>query len=266
MKVFVTACLFAGFIVLPTHADIIYFKDGMKTICEEKAWEEKGEIKCEYAGWVISYQKSDVLRILKTTPTNKTTPTAKNAPVNKSTPTIKQAQPKKKPAITPTTASASVTKKIKPSPSPPTGPVFYDPRRPHKYLVEKNSKYKSYKQAIQALAKKYNRSPEWIQSHMGDTNDLAQIHRNLANPQGRQTVTKSASGANQRPEAMFYNPRRPYPYWTDKKAKHKSFKAAILALAKKYDRSPEWVKQNMGATNDLNKIHGNLKERKETEP
>jgi hypothetical protein len=266
VKLFVTACLFAGFIVLPAHADIIYFKDGMKTICEEKAWEEDGEIKCEYAGWVISYQKIDVLRILKTTPTNKTTPTTKKATANKSTPAIKQVQPKKKSASTQTTTKTSVTKKIKSSPDQPSDPVFYDPRRSYKYWAEKNSKHKSYKQAIQALAKKYNRTPEWIQSHMGDTNNLAQIHRNLANPQTKQTVTKSAYSANQSPEVIFYNPRRPYPYWTDKKTKHKSFKEAIQALAKKYDRAPEWVKLNMGATNDLNEIHGNLKERTATEP
>jgi len=66
VKVFVTACLFAGLIVLPARADIIYFKDGMKTICQGKAWEEDGEIKCEYGGWIISYQKNDVLRIEST--------------------------------------------------------------------------------------------------------------------------------------------------------------------------------------------------------
>jgi hypothetical protein len=29
---------------LGVSADIIYFKDGMKTICQEKAWEENDEI------------------------------------------------------------------------------------------------------------------------------------------------------------------------------------------------------------------------------
>lgn len=266
MKVFITACLFAGVIVFPARADIIYFKDGMKTICEERAWEKDGEIKCEYAGWVITYQKTDVLRILKTTPSKKSTPPVKKVTVKKSTPTVKQTQPEKKPAATQPETRASVRKKISSSPDQPGGPVFYDPRRPYKYWADKNSKHKSYKQALQALAKKYNRTPEWIQSNMGDTNDLAQIHRNLSDPQLKPVAPKSVTGANQKPEVMFYNPRRPYPYWTGEKSKHKSYKAAIQALAKKYDRSPEWIKQNMGATNDLIEIHGNLKKRNATDP
>ena len=261
------ACLFTGFIVFPAHADIIYFKDGMKTICEERAWEENGEIKCEYAGWVITYQKIDVLRILKTTPPQKKPkPVKAKTPANKTTPAAKKARPQKKKVTARTATGTSVTKKITASPQRSGGPVFYDPRRPYKYWADKNSKHKSYKQAIQALAKKYNQTPQWIQSHMGDTNDLAQIHRNLANPQKKPTVSKPVSNAGQTPESVFYNPRRPYPYWTDKKSKHKSFKAAIQALAKTYDRSPEWIKQNMGATNDLNEIHGNLKTRSAAEP
>ena len=254
MKVFVTACLFAGLIVFPVNADIIYFKDGMKTICQEKAWEEDGEIKCEYAGWVISYQKSDILRVVKTIRTKKTTQSEKNAPVKKSTPVKNRSAAQNK-------AKTSATKKNSTSPTQTTGPVFYDPRRPYKYWAHQNSKHKSYKEAIQALAEEYNRAPEWIQAHMGDTNDLAQIHRNLAKPQSMQTVPEAKPEANYTPEVVFYNPRRPYPYWTGKKSKHKSFKEAIQAFAKEYDRSPEWIKQNMGVTNDLNKIHKNLKER-----
>ena len=279
MKAFFMACLFSGFIVIPAQADIIYFKDGMKTICEERAWEEKDEVKCEYSGWVLSYQKKDVLRIIKTTPNKKSTPTGtkadskKSTPAKntksaskKSTPAVKQTPPTKKSEANQTVTTKSVRKKIKTPQKRPTGPVFYDPRRPYKYWADKNSKHKNYKQAIQALAKKYNRTPEWIQSNMGDTNDLDQIHRNLSNPQAKSVAPKSAALANQKPEVLFYNPRRPYPYWTGKKSKHKSFKAAIQDLAKTYDRSPEWVKQNMGATNDLNEIHGNLKKRSAIDP
>ena len=56
MKVFVAACLFLNVIASTVYADIIYFKDGMKTICQEKAWEEKDQIKCEYDGWVLTYE------------------------------------------------------------------------------------------------------------------------------------------------------------------------------------------------------------------
>jgi predicted sulfurtransferase len=279
VKAFITACLFAGFIVLPARADIIYFKDGMKTICEGRAWEEKDEVKCEYSGWVLTYQKKDVLRIIKTTPNKNSTPTGTKADSKKSPPekntksaskkstrAVKQAPPTKKSEVSQTVNTKSVRKKIMTPQKRPTGPVFYDPRRPYKYWADKDSRHKNYKQAIQALAKKYSRTPEWIQSNMGDTNDLGQIHRNLSNPQAKSIDPKSSTLANQKPEVLFYNPRRPYPYQTGKKSKHKSFKAAIQALAKTYDRSPEWVKQNMGATNDLNEIHGNLKARRAMEP
>jgi hypothetical protein len=248
VKVFVTACLFAGLIVFPASADIIYFKDGMKTICAEKAWEEGGEVKCEYAGWIISYQKNDVLRIVTTTRQKKA------------------AQPKKNPKVSPTTTKSSITKKTKPTPSKMTGPVFYDPRRPYKYWADINSKHKSYKEAIQALAKKYKCTPEWIQTHMGDSNDLAQIHQNLANPQPEQKVTISRPVVVKASELLFYNPRRPFPYWTGKDSKHKSYKDAIMALAKEYERSPDWIKANMGSTNDLTEIHQNLRARTAADP
>lgn len=266
MKILVTACLFAGLSVLPANADIIYFKDGMKTICQEAAWEENGEIKCEYAGWVISYQKNDIERIEKTPRTKQPPPPQKTATADKTAPAVKTVQPDNKPPVAQTTAPGSVTEKIKTAPNQATGPVFYDPRRPYKYWADKDSKHKSYKEAIAALAKKYNCTPQWIQAHMGNTNDLAQIHRNLTKPQSEQTVTKALPGANQTPEVLFYNPRRPYPYWTGEKSKHKSYKEAIQALAKKYDRSPEWIKQNMGATNDLYEIYKNLEERKAADP
>ena len=248
MKVFVTACLFAGLIVLPAKADIIYFKDGMKTICQEKAWEENGEIKCEYGGWIISYQKNDVLRIVSTIRKKKTPPADK------------------KPQVGHTTPKASAEKKIKSPRSKSTGPVFYDPRRPAQYWAGINSKHKSYKEAIQALAKNHKSTPQWVQTHMGDSNDLAQIHRNLANPQSNQSVPVAQPAAIKTAGIVFYNPRRPFPYWTGKNSKHKSYKNAIQSLAKKYERSPEWVKANMGATNDLKQIHQNLRDRKAADP
>ena len=49
--------------LLGTHtagADIIHFKDGMRTVCQGKAWEEKDEVRCEYDGGVLIYPKADV--------------------------------------------------------------------------------------------------------------------------------------------------------------------------------------------------------------
>ena len=225
----------------PTQADIIYFKDGMKTVCQQKAWEQDGEVKCEYAGWVISYRKEDVLRIVKTTPPDKPKP------------------PASKTALKQPIASVTPGKK---APLPKSGSVaFYDPRRPYQYWVSKKSKYKSFKKAIDALAKQYGRTPQWIQAHMGGTNDLAQIHQNLAHPDATRDASIGEPAALKQPGIVFYNPRRPYPYWTGRTSKHKTFKAAIKALARQYNRSARWVQSNIGATNDLNEIHRNLSSR-----
>jgi hypothetical protein len=274
VKVLIAACLLTGFIVVPANADIIYFKDGMKTICQERTWEENGEVKCEYAGWIITYQKTDILRIVKTTrpktsattngtaPDKQTTRPKTSATTNRTAPDKQTTQPAKKPLATQSTAAGSITKKIKTGPNQAIGPAFYDPRRSYKYWAGQNSKHKTYTEAIQALAKKYHSTPQLVQAHMGDSNDLDQIHRNLAKPEPKQVSPKAQPTAGTAPEMLFYNPRRPYPYWTSKQSKHKSYKEAIQALAKQYDRAPDWIKLNMGATNDLNKIHQNLVERK----
>lgn len=239
MKVVVVAYLFLNLIVLPVNADIIYFKDGMKTICQEKAWEEDGQIKCEYAGWVLTYPKNEVLRILKTTTEKQAAPPEKNRRVHQII-----------------SKDGGIKKN---SPPKADGNAFYNPRRPYKYWTGKNSKHNSYKVAIQALAEQYGRSPEWIQAHMGDTNDLEQIHQNIANPVSNQETAVVQPPDPKSPGIVFYNPRRPFPYWTGKALKHKSYNEAIRTLAAEYDRSPQWVQGNMGDSNDLNVIHQNLR-------
>jgi len=162
VKKIAVACLLLALSAFTGRADIIYFKDGLKTICQEKTWEADGQVKCEYGGWIISYQKSDILRILITTPP---TPPAHSKKKPKVTKKIDPAQGSSKKNIPP---------KVK-------GLSFYDPKRPYKYWTDKNSRHKNYKDAIRALAKKYDRPPEWIQANMGQTNDLSEIHQNLQN-------------------------------------------------------------------------------------
>jgi hypothetical protein len=239
VKAFIAACLIVGAIALTADADIIYFKDGLKTICQDRAWEEKDQIKCEYAGAILTYRKADVLRILKTTPSQST------------------AKPEKKAQISQNSEAAQKIPK-KTSPTQKKSTAFYDPRRPYKYWSDKNSRHQSYDEAIQALAKKYNRSPEWIQAHMGDSNDIEEIHRNLADPDLNPQIPDVGPKDEQASGIVFYNPRRPYPYLTDAAEKHKSYKQAIQALAQKYDRPPEWIQKYMGQTNDLAEIHRNL--------
>jgi hypothetical protein len=235
---FVVAYLFLNLIVISVHADIIYFKDGMKTICQDKAWEENGQIKCDYAGWVLTYSKEDVQRIVKTNPKKK------------------PATPNKKPPRDPI-----INKDIHPNkPKFPQkdGITFYNPRRPYKYWTGKNSRHKTYKEAIQTLAQKYGRSPEWIQAHMGDSNDLYQIHRSLTNPHLNPEDKNARKPVANSPGIAFYNPRRTYPYWTSKTSKHKSYSGAIKTLAEEYNKSPQWIRNHMGNSNDLNKIRENL--------
>ncbi len=230
---------------LGVSADIIYFVDGMKTVCLEKAWEENGEVKCEYDGVILSYKKADVVRIEKRR-------TQKPA-----------AGPAPKPAL-PQKAS---TKKINGAANSlkPGALTFYDPRRPQKYWTSASAKHRTFQEAINALAKQYERTPDWIKSHMGETNDLNQIHQNLSSGKlkDHRTVAKAALKSSQTLE--FYNPRRAHKYWTSQTAKHNTFNEATAALARQYERTPDWVKTHMGETNDLNQIHQNLLQQKQEE-
>jgi ribonuclease HI len=249
------ALVYLAIILVPLNisADIIFFKDGMKTVCHDRAWEEDGEIKCEYSGSILTYQKNDVLRIEKIKvdedfekPLKKSrAPTSAPA---KQPPAVKQTAPKKELQKLTNKDSSILTKGLK----------FYNPRRTQKYWTSATAKHNTFKEAVAALAKQYDRSPDWIQHHMGDTNDLDEIHANLNNRKLNAPTKIKEVDDEKAPEILFYNPRRPQKYWTSATAKHHTFKEAISALAKAYDRSQEWVQQHMGDTNNLNEIHQNL--------
>jgi hypothetical protein len=59
------------------------------------------------------------------------------------------------------------------------GIEFYNPRREQKYRTGKMIGHNTLQEALQALAKQYDVSTEWIESNMGNTNDLDTIHRNI---------------------------------------------------------------------------------------
>ena len=227
-------------------ADIIYFKDGMKTVCLEKAWEENGDVKCDYDGIVLTYKKDEVERIEK----------RRNAPAPR------------QPANNAGSGKVPVASKPTESPAPDKqseGLQFYDPRREHKYWISKTGKYKTFQAAMTALGKVYNRPAGWVQSHMGESNDLNQIHRNLSAGLIEKPKATSTAKPKETKVIEFYNPRRAHKYWTSETARHSTFKEAMAALAKKYERSPEWVKNHMGEVNDLNTIHQNLRQRQQQE-
>ena len=68
---------------------------------------------------------------------------------------------------------------VDPGTLPPEGLLFYNPRRDQKYWTGTMTRYNTLKDALQALAKQYGVTTDYIESHMGDTNDLATIHRNI---------------------------------------------------------------------------------------
>jgi len=227
---------------MSVQADIIYFKDGMKTICLEKAWEENGEVKCEYGGVILSYRKSEVLRIEK-----------RRAPKSQSRLDGDQkSDGKGSIKELDKTAAASKNDEL----------VFYDPRRPQKYWISAAAKYNTFQQAVAALAKQYDRTPQWIQDHMGETNDLQEIHQNLAAGKSDSSPDMTKTKPTFSKTIEFYNPRRDKKYWASSTSKHNTYSDAIAALAKQYSRPPQWVQKYMGQSNDLLIIHENLKTRK----
>jgi len=254
------ALAYLAIILVPLnlYADIIFFKDGMKTVCEDRAWEEGTEVKCEYQGLILNYQKNDVLRIEKIEP-------EKSSPENQALSKTASGPAKQSPGIKPPASlkKAVVQKKLQ---SPPDnagslktmGLEFYNPRRTYKYWTGKKAKYKTFKEAVAALSAQYDRSPEWIQHHMGTTNSLDEIHRNLRDRKQNTPVKIQADDSATAPEILFYDPRRPHKYWTSTTAKHNTFQEAIAVLAEKYERSTDWVQQHIGNTNNLYEIHQNL--------
>ena len=58
-----------------------------------------------------------------------------------------------------------------------SGIQFYNPRRDLKYWSSPTAHHHTLDEAIEALAHQYNKRPEWIEEHMGATNELDLIHR-----------------------------------------------------------------------------------------
>jgi hypothetical protein len=56
---------------------------------------------------------------------------------------------------------------------------FYDPRREKRYWIDPGVQFGTLKEALDALADQYGVPVEWIESQMGDTNTLLQIHKNI---------------------------------------------------------------------------------------
>jgi hypothetical protein len=73
-----------------------------------------------------------------------------------------------------------------------SGLVFYDPRRAEKYWVSPDSRHRTMEEALDTLAQQYGQTPDWIIAHLGETNDLEEIHRNLARGAATETGSRFA--------------------------------------------------------------------------
>jgi len=230
--------------------DTIYFKDGMRTVCQSRAWEEKDEVHCEYEGGLLIYSKRDVAQIEKGPSVEADTGLKTNREQNV------QPQPQATVAVSSPPAAAP-SSALRPS----SGVLFYDPRRPKKYWSSPTTHHDSYRDAIAALAAEFDRPEQWIEENMGDTNDLEEVRDNLS--ARKQQISSAPAGPGHDAEGggiEFYNPRRPQKYWTAQDARYNTFSEAIEALAREFGKSAAWVETHMGDSNDVDLIRHALRD------
>lgn len=236
-------------------ADIIHFRDGMKTVCQGKAWEEKDEVRCEHDGGVLIYPKADVQTIERRQAL--TPPTA--LPENQ---TVQAPAPPPATPSAPPPARALALPQGRPNASTV---LFYDPRRPKKYWSSPTRQHDSYREAVSALAADFDRPAEWVEQHMIDSNDLMEIRRHLDDRHAAGDEMQSVTGAPAGTAVEFYNPRRAAKYWTSENAHHNSLAEALQALARDFSETPDWVESHMADSNDLNVIRQSLTQAKNPE-
>ena len=230
-------------------ADIVHFKDGMKTVCQGKAWEEKDEVRCEYGGGVLIYSKADV-QTIERRPDPVPPPTA--PPENQA---VRVPGPVSE---TPSAAPPARVLALPPARPNASGVLFYDPRRPKKYWSSPTRQHDSYREAVFALSADFDHPVEWVEQHMIDSNDLMEIRQHLEERRAAGDETQSATGVPAEKIVEFYNPRRPAKYWTSETAHHNSLAEALRALARDFSETPEWVESHMAVSNDLNVIRQSL--------
>ncbi len=60
-----------------------------------------------------------------------------------------------------------------------SGIEFYNPRRPKRYWTSAEAQHETLADALQTLAREFGKPSEWIERHMGETNDTGLIRRAL---------------------------------------------------------------------------------------
>lgn len=248
---------FAALLVMaaPAGADgstTIYFRDGTRTLCTNEAREKDGDVLCEYDGGLLIYRASDVARIEK----------GRSVEPERHSPDLPEGEARRPPSSPPAPASETVSPPARPGPQ---GILFYDPRRPEKYWSSATRHHDTLREAIAAFAEEFNRPATWVEENLGDSNDLGDVRATLTE---RLSIPAGAVGDPAEavdPALEFYHPRRPHKYMTGPDAGHDSFRAAIEALARDFDRPAEWIERHMGETNDVHQIRRSLKSARDAE-
>jgi pyruvate/2-oxoglutarate dehydrogenase complex dihydrolipoamide acyltransferase (E2) component len=234
-------------------ADTVHFKDGMRTVCRDRAWQEGEEVHCEFDGGVLIYPLADVLRIEKSPAAPRESHAVEDDADAPAAPPLSSAAPG---------PPAAAPQRKPPPPAPtedPAGAAFYDPRRSKKYWSATDQQHDTFSEAVSALAEEFGRTPRQIEEQIGDSNDLGEIRRRLRSAPGN----AAAGGAPETDELSglrFYDPRRPLKYATAPERGHRTYEEALAALAAEFQKPPAWIEAHLGESNDVGAIRQRLRE------
>jgi hypothetical protein len=271
-------------------ADTIFLKDGT-TEQSERVWETEKFVHFILKGTKtveIRYSKDIVERIERDGAPGDP---SQNRPIQPTTPATGTEDSSLPSRATPTQAVQSThpARDEWASSAGTKGIGFYNPHRKDKYWADPDSHHAELQSALRAIALRYDRPVDWVVAHMGEENDLAHIHGRLT--ARIETETKGLAGGHaEPPPAMidpspevdgkvtpaevslrlspvadefkgmkFYDPRRARKYWIDNRSHFGTLQEALNALSSHYGVSAQWIAQKMGETNDLYKIHQNIR-------
>lgn len=268
-------------------ADLIILKDGTR-VDAQSVWEDDGLVRFtlpDYDGIIITYSKEIIERIEKGQQGNPSQPKAvmgterpatemgAEAPtVTKDGGALPSADRNAEDGFSEGVAKAQDDTSAAPFRDPEidmalvesvTGIEFYSARRDLKYQTRPDARFRTFKDAVDDLAAKFDKDPYWVGQNLGNTNDLGQIYINLSrSAEEDETVDETEA---ETAGILFYDPRRAFKYWVTTDSKHHTLEEAVNTLAKQYERTPDWIIDHLGETNDLAEIHRNLVKGKSAE-
>ena len=260
-------CLFCCLLVVPEgSADRIILKDGT-IVVSEKVWQTEAhvhfiligtrDVEIRYANEIVAKIEHkgvsvkpgvtrEPLKSLQTHKTKTAKPTRPTPGPGTSTESVAKLP----------SSSQSVVRSDEAIIKTNQGLSFYNPRRKKRYWASHDLTFDTLNDALKALAKIHHQSPQWVADNMGEENNLATIHANLIQ---RRKAELAAAGVKREPakpsQLLFYVKGREYPYHVGSGKDFKTQAEAIDALASQYHQSADWVRQQIGSQNELEKIH-----------